>query len=117
MTKLAQIALQQGMRIEADAVAVNQPMRRIGFQQRAKIVNGLSVETVELGKLRDFTLERIERVDLVIAGVDEHRHRMPQGRVREAGRRVLDETAASERQFSNQAVAEEVMQHRRAAAR
>src|SRR5437763_353436 len=72
--QLAQIALEQCVRIEADAVAVGDPVRRILAQQRTQFVNSGGVEPLELGELRELGLKRVELLAFVVARVDQHRH-------------------------------------------
>ena len=65
------------MRIEPDAVAVGDAVRRAALadlQQRAQLGDAARVEPLEPGEQRDLGLERVERRALVLARVNQHRH-------------------------------------------
>ena len=58
------------MRVEPDAVAVGNAMRRpalADLEQRAQLGDTALVEPLEPGERRDFRLERVERRALVLA--------------------------------------------------
>ena len=48
--QLPKIALEQRMRVEADAFAVCNSVERIFLQQRAKLVNSGRIEPIEVGE-------------------------------------------------------------------
>jgi len=117
VSELPQIPLQQGMRIEPDRAPVGDAVDRVVLQQRAKLMDSASVEPLDFGEQSDVGFERIDRSTFLLAGMDEHRQMMPEWKLGEAGRRMLDEVSTRERQFPDHAVAQEIVQHRRASTR
>jgi hypothetical protein len=114
--QLAQIALQEGMGVEADTVAVGDAVGRVVLEQRAKFVDSGLVEPLERGKRGQLGLKCVERVALILAGVDQHRHASPERQVAERRGRIVEEGPAGQGQCPHQPVAERVMEHGRAAA-
>jgi hypothetical protein len=114
---LTQIALQQGMSVEADRVWVDETVDRIFLQQRAERVNLSRIEPIKVCELPDFDLKSVERLALILTRMDQDRHRMAKRDVREAIRRIFDEAPARKRQRSNETVTQKIMKHRRASPR
>ena len=114
--QLAQIALQEGVGVEADAVAVGDAVGRVILEQRTKLVDPGLVEPLKRGKGGQLGLKRVERRALILARVDQNRHAPPERDVAEAGRRIIEEGPAGQGQCPHQPVAERVMEHGRAAA-
>ena len=113
------MALQQGMRIEPDAVAVDQARDRAAFARAdagQSSSTPSSLDPLELRERRDVRMQRVELGKLVFAGMDQDRHAMAERRVGETGRRSFEKSPAGERQRPDQRVAERIMQHRRASA-
>jgi hypothetical protein len=69
-TQLPQIALQQRVRIEPDAVAVGDTMTGVFPEQRAQPVDALGVEPLEADEQGEFGVERIERLPLILPRMD-----------------------------------------------
>src|SRR5438270_13109215 len=100
--QLAKIALEQRMRIEADALQVGDTVRRIVLEQRAQLVDAPGVQPLKVSELRQLSLERIERVALVVARMDEDRHAPPERDLAETCRLIIEERAAREGQGPHQ---------------
>src|SRR5206468_6077180 len=87
--QLAQIALKQRMRIEADAVAVGKAVERVILEQRAQLVDSRAIEPFQRRERRQLSLQRVERLPLVLARVDQHRHSPPERHIAEARRGIF----------------------------
>ena len=112
-----QIALEHRVRIEVERVEIGDSVARILLQQRAEVVDSRGVEMFERGKGRNLGVEPVQRLALVVARMHEHRHPVAERHVGETLGRVVEEGPAGERQRAHQAVAERIMEHRRASAR
>ena len=75
-----------------------------------------TIETLELGKLADFSLQRFKRGAFVLARMDQHRHLVAERNVRELARWIVEKRAAGERQRAYDTIAQRIMDHRRATA-
>jgi hypothetical protein len=115
--ELPQIVLEQGMRVDADSVAVDEAMDRVIIQERAKLLNAARVQAIEVSELANFAFQCIERLALVLASMDEDGHSMSEWNFSESGRRVFEEGATGERQCPDQPVAERIVEHGRASPR
>ena len=73
------------------------------------------IELVERGERRKLFVKLVERFPLVLAGVDEHRNEVAD--LTKFTRRIVEEWTTGERQRTHKAVAERIMDHRRASAR
>ena len=94
------------MRIEADAVAVGDSVDGVVPQQRAQFVDLARVQPLELGELRNLGIERVERLALLLPGMNQDRHAMPERDGTESLRRILEERSARQRQCAHQPMAE-----------
>ena len=104
------------MRIEAETVEVGDAVPRIVPQQRAQPVDARRIEPLQLREGRDVGVEGFECVALLLPRVDEDRHSVRADRRRNA-RVDRRRRPAGERQRADEAVAERIMEHRRASAR
>ena len=105
------------MRIEPDAVAIGDPMRRIILEQRAQLMHAARVEPLELGEgdssvWSASSAGRSSSRAWTSTGI-----RRPSGTSPKLAGRIFEEGPAGQRQRPDQPVAERIMEHGRAAAR
>src|SRR4029079_8755637 len=115
VSQLTQVALQQGMWIQPDAVSVSDAMYRIALEKRTKLVDSSPVEPLELSEDSQLGVKCIERVLLLLPRVDQHRNAMAERHLAERPGRVVEEGPARQRERPHQPVSERIVQHGRAA--
>src|SRR5689334_22782435 len=115
-TERPQIALEQSMGVEADAVAIDDAVGRVVLEQRTERVHSPGIEPLQFRELADLGLERVQTCTLFLASVDKDGHSAAERHVGEALRRHLEEASARQGQRADEPVAERVMDHRRAPA-
>ena len=114
------MALKEGVRVEANGVAVDKSGDRAAFagpDGRTKIANAGFPNVFQLGEGSNRRVQNLERRNLLSAGVNQHGHSSTKRHVGEAGRWLLEETTAGERQRPHLRIAERVVEHGRASAR
>ena len=112
--QLAQIALEQRVRVEPDAAPVGDSMHCVGFEQRAQLVDARLIQSLELGKEGNVGIELVERVAFILPGEDQHRHRPADRHLGKVLGRIVEEAAAGEGQRTHQSIAQRIMKHGRA---
>ncbi len=113
------MALEQGVRIEPDAIAVGKRGDRAVLPDtdgRAEAEDSGLVQHLQLGEGGDCRMKRFERGEFLLARMDQHRPSMAERHVGKALRRLLEEAAARQCERANLRVAERVVQHGRASA-
>ena len=116
--QLAQIALEQRVRVEADAVAIGDAVTRVRLQQRAELVHAARVEPLERRRTSEISASsassaaRSSSRAWISTGI-----RRPSGTSLKPSGGEFEEGAAGERQRPDQPVAERIMEHGRASAR
>ena len=91
------VPLQKRMRVEPYAIAVDQRGDRPALacsNDRSELVDVSLVNTLHPRERRDRGVQLIEGGELILAGVDQHRHAMSQRDVGEVRRRCFEKPAA-----------------------
>jgi len=115
----AGMTLEQGMRIQPNAVAVDEPGDRtfvLRTDHRTKVENARRVDPLHRCKRCNGSLELIEIGELLCAGMDQYRHSMPERDVGKVRLRLFKKAAARKRQGPDVGIAKRIMEHGRASA-
>ncbi len=84
--------------------------------RRAEVEDAFFADPLQLCERRDLRVEQFELRQLVLAGVDQHRHAVAERDVAESVWRLFEEGPAGEGQRADQRIAERIVKHRRASA-